>query len=101
VEVLQASARWDDAGALVPEADDRAIVHRVIYEELIHGRVTASSRAAYRTIVARLVERGVDGVIAGCTEIELLLGPADVPVAYYPTTSLHAAAVAEWVLADE
>jgi aspartate racemase len=86
---------------VVPEAADRAIVHGVIYEELIHGRVTTSSRAAYRAIVARLVARGVDGVIAGCTEIELLLGPEDVPVAYYPTTSLHAAAAAEWVLSDE
>jgi aspartate racemase len=87
--------------AVVPEADDRATVHRVIYEELIHGRVTTSSRAAYRAIVDRLVARGVDGVIAGCTEIELLVGPEDVPVAYYPTTSLHAAAAAAWVLSDE
>ena len=86
---------------VVPEADDRATVHRVIYEELIHGRLTTSSRDAYRAIVDRLVERGVEGVIAGCTEVELLLGPEDVPVAYYPTTSLHAAQAAAWVLADD
>lgn len=86
---------------VVPEADDRATVHRVIYEELIQGRVTPASRHAYRAIVDRLVERGVGGVIAGCTEVELLLRADDVTVAYYPTTSLHAAQAAAWILADD
>ncbi len=86
---------------VVPEADDRAIVHRIIYEELIHGRVTAPSRAIYRAVVGRLVERGVHGVIAGCTEIELLLGPEDVPVAYYPTTGLQVAQAVAWLLTDD
>lgn len=86
---------------VLPDADDRATVHRVIYEELIHGRLTTDSRAAYRAIVDRLVQDGVQGVIAGCTEIELLLGPEDVPVAYYPTTSLHAAQAAAWVLGED
>jgi len=86
---------------VVPEPDDRATVHRVIYEELIHGRTTTASRSAYRAVVARLVERGVGGVIAGCTEVELLLGPEDVPVAYYPTTSLHAAQAAAWIMDED
>lgn len=86
---------------VVPGARDRATVHRVIYEELIHGQVTAPSRDAYRAIVARLVARGVGGVIAGCTEVELLLHPEDVPVAYYRTTRLQAAHAAAWIMADE
>lgn len=86
---------------VVPEADDRASVHRVIYDELIHGRTTAASREVYRGVVARLVGRGIGGVVAGCTEVELLLGPGDVPVAYYPTTSLHAAQAAAWIMDGE
>jgi len=86
---------------VLPDADDRATVHRVIYEELIHGHLTTTSRAAYRAIVHRLVQRGVHGVIAGCTEIELLLGPEDVPVPYYPTTGLQVAQAVAWLLADD
>ena len=83
----------------VPEADARALVHRVIYDELVNGQVRADSREAYRRVVGDLVAAGVDGVIAGCTEIELLLGPDDVGVAWYPTTRLHVQAAVEWILA--
>ena len=85
-------------GVLVPEADDRALVHRVIYDELVRGVVSPSSRAAYQEVVTRLVDRGAAGVIAGCTEIELLLGPDDVTVPYFPTTRLHAEAAATFAL---
>ena len=85
---------------LVPEADDRALVHRVIYDELVHGVVRDESRQAYREVVDRLVARGADGVVLGCTEIELLIGPADVPVPAFPTTALHAAAGVRAALAD-
>ncbi|WP_369137846.1 aspartate/glutamate racemase family protein [Modestobacter versicolor] len=81
---------------LVPGPDDRAEVHRVVYEELCLGVVRPASRAAYQQVVARLVAAGAEGVVLGCTEIELLLGPGDVPVPVFPTTRLHAeAAVAE------
>ncbi len=59
---------------LVPEDDDRAVVHRVIYDELVLGVVSDSSRSAYREVMARLVSRGAEGIILGCTEIELLVG---------------------------
>ncbi|GEO00743.1 aspartate racemase [Novosphingobium sediminis] len=77
---------------LIPEADDRAEVHRVIYEELVAGRIEASSRAAYRAVIARLVERGATAIILGCTEIMLLVGPDDSAVPLYDTTRLHAEA---------
>lgn len=75
---------------LVPEADDRALVHRVIYDELVAGVVSEQSRAAYRGVIERLVERGAEGVILGCTEIMLLVGPEDSAVPLFDTTSLHA-----------
>ena len=74
---------------LVPDAEDRATVHRIIYEELCLGTVLETSRQAYREVMARLVERGAQGVILGCTEIELLVGAVDSTVPLYPTTRLH------------
>ncbi|GAA2026470.1 aspartate/glutamate racemase family protein [Terrabacter terrae] len=74
---------------LVPEADDRAVVHRVIYDELCLGVVTEESRGAYREVMARLVAGGAEGIILGCTEIELLIDEADSAVPVFPTTRLH------------
>ena len=83
---------------LVPDAADRALVHRIIYDELVQGRVEAASREAYRTVIARLVERGVDAVILGCTEIVLLVREEDSPVPLFDTTRIHVEAAAEQVL---
>ena len=85
---------------LVPEAEDRALVHRVIYEELVLGVVREESRAAYREVIARLVARGAEAVILGCTEIMLLVRPEDSAVPVYDTTTLHAKAAVERALAD-
>jgi aspartate racemase len=60
--------------------------------------VDEGSRSAYRSVVDRLVERGAAGVILGCTEIELLIGPDDVAVPTFPTTALHVAAAVRAVL---
>jgi aspartate racemase len=75
---------------LVPEADDRALVHAVIYDELCRGVVRDASRDAYREVIARLADRGAEAVLLGCTEIDLLIGPADSPVPVFDTTALHA-----------
>ena len=77
---------------LVPEPDDRALVHRIIYDELVAGQIHEASRAAYREVIARLVEAGAEGVILGCTEIMLLIGPQDSPVPLFDTVQLHAEA---------
>lgn len=84
---------------LVPDADDRRTVHAVIYDELVHGVVREESRRAYVEVVDRLVARGAEGIILGCTEIELLLSASDVPVPVFPTTSLHVDAAIEAALA--
>ena len=73
-------------------------MHDVIYDELVQGRVEPSSQAAYLGIIDRLVGAGAQGVIAGCTEIELLVAAGDVPVPYYPTTRLHAMAAVDAAL---
>ena len=74
---------------LVPAAADRAEVHRIIYDELCRGVVREASRRVYREVIERLVAAGAQGVVLGCTEIELLVGPADSPVPVFPTTRLH------------
>lgn len=86
---------------LVPGPDDRAEVHRVIYEELVLGVIRDDSRAAYRAVINRLVAEGAQGIILGCTEIELLIGPSDSSVPVFPTTRLHVEAAVEASLADE
>jgi aspartate racemase len=83
---------------LVPDAEDRATVHRVIYEELVQGRALAASRDAYRKVIARLIERGAEAVILGCTEIMLLVKPEDSRVPLFDTTGIHAEAAVERAL---
>ncbi|MET4633917.1 aspartate/glutamate racemase family protein [Kaistia defluvii] len=85
---------------LVPDEADRAAVHRIIYEELVQGRVEPSSRETYRAVMARLVERGAEAIILGCTEIMLLVGAEDSTVPLYDTTTIHAEAAGERALAE-
>ncbi len=83
---------------LVPDEPDRTLVHDVIYAELVRGLVLEASRREYLAVIARLVGRGAEGVIAGCTEIELLVRPGDVTVPYFPTTRIHALAAVDRAL---
>lgn len=84
---------------LVPEAADRDTVHRIIYDELVHGVVAETSRDAYRGVIDRLVSAGADSVILGCTEITLLIGADDSAVPVFDTTALHADAAVDAALA--
>ena len=83
---------------MVPGASDRAEVNRVIFEELVLGRVEPASKARYLDVVSGLVAAGAEGVIAGCTEIPMLIGQADVPVPLFDTTRIHALAALERAL---
>ena len=74
---------------LVPDAVDRADVHRIIYDELCLGRVEPASRRRYQQVIEALAAGGAQGVILGCTEIELLIGPDDSTVPVFPTTRIH------------
>ncbi len=83
---------------MIPSAAERTLIHDVIYEELVRGIVREESKAEYVRIVDRLVEEGAQGVIAGCTEIELLLDQADIAVPLFPTARLHALAAVDFAL---
>jgi aspartate racemase len=91
-------AQRHQIATVIPEADDRVLIHRVIYEELQHGKLREESREAFREIIRRLVAAGADCVILGCTEIPLLIGPSDSPVLTFDTTTIHAQAAVDWAL---
>ncbi len=84
---------------IVPDNTDRREVHRVIYEELVAGKIEPASRAAYGAIIARLVERGAEAIVLGCTEIMLLVDQSDSAVPLFDTTTLHALAAVDLALA--
>ena len=84
---------------LVPDDADRTTIHEVIYDELVRGVVREESKAAYLAVIERLTDAGAEGIIAGCTEIELLVGADDLSIPWFPTTRLHADAAVEAALA--
>ncbi len=83
---------------LIPDPPDRRVVHDVIYDELCQGVVNDRSRAEYRRIMRDLADRGAEGILLGCTEIDLLVDPADSPVPVFDTTRLHAERAVELAL---
>ncbi len=83
---------------LVPGAADRAVVHEIIYKELVVGEVRSASRDAYRRVIANLVARGAQAIILGCTEIMLLVTEDDSAVPLFDTTTIHATAAVDLAL---
>ena len=83
---------------VVPPAPARAEVHRIIFDELVRDVVREDSRATYRGIMADLVAAGARGMILGCTEIGLLIGPDDTTVPVFDTTEIHANAAVDWMV---
>ena len=83
---------------LTPDADDRALIDTVIFNELCLGRIEASSRKVFQRVMGTLHKRGAQGVILGCTEIGLLIAPNDAPFPVFDTTVLHAEAAATLAL---
>jgi aspartate racemase len=75
---------------LVPDEADRLIVDRIIFKELVLGKVLPESKVEYLRIIGGLIDKGAEGIVLGCTEIPLLVGAADVPVPIFDTTFLHA-----------
>jgi aspartate racemase len=83
---------------VVPDAGGRTIIHRIIYEELCEGVVRADSRQAYIDEVAKLRQRGADGVVMGCTEIGMLIGQDDFDIPVFDTTRIHSEAAMDFAL---
>jgi len=86
---------------VIPEAEDRALIHRVIYDELTRGIVNDASRKAYLEVIDRLVADGAEVVLLGCTEHSMLLGPDDGPVPLIDTTAVHVEAILDAALLEE
>ncbi len=85
---------------LIPDKSDRLLVNRVIYDELVLGEIRSDSRRAYAQIMDSLVDRGAEGIILGCTEIGLLVGPEDSRVPLFDTTRIHAHSAVDFALRD-
>ncbi len=83
---------------LIPEKTDCDIIHRVIYEELVLGKIVDASRTEYQRIMSDLLAKGAEGIILGCTEIELLIKDGDSSAPLFPTTRIHAIAAVEKAL---
>ena len=90
--------RAHDLDVLIPSADERADVNRIIYDELCLGIVADASRRRYQEVMAALVARGADCIILGCTEITMLVGAADTSVETFDTTAIHAEAAADFAI---
>jgi aspartate racemase len=86
---------------LIPEADDRQTIHSIIYQELCKGILSPSSKTACLAIIDRLISRGAEGIVLGCTEIPMLIKQPDAPVPLFDTTYIHAKEVASYVLQTE
>lgn len=85
---------------LIPAEPDRAAIHRIIYDELCLGTLLDGSRDSFRGVIDRLVHAGAQGVILGCTEISLLVSPADSQVPLFDTAAIHSRYAADWALGD-
>lgn len=100
-ELDEAAQRIGHAlGVLVPSDEDRPVVHRIIYEELCLGVINDESRRVYLAAIADLVERGADGIVLGCTEIGLLVGPGDADVPIFDRARVHAQRAVELALQE-
>jgi len=87
-----------DLEVLIPEANDRETVHRVIYDELVLGEIKSESREQYKRIIEKLIVAGAQGIILGCTEIGLLVKNEDSRVPLFDTTYIHAVSAVERAL---
>jgi aspartate racemase len=84
---------------LLPDSDERDMVHRVIFDELCMGTIRDSSRARYLEVCQRLADAGAQGIILGCTEIGLLIRQQDTTIPLFDTTQVHAEKAVDWALA--
>ncbi len=88
-----------DLNVIIPEGPDRKMVHKVIYDELCCGKISELARRRYLEVIERLVNRGSEAIILGCTEIGLLVKDKDSPVELFDTARIHAVAAVEYALA--
>ena len=83
---------------IIPDAHEREIVHRVIYDEVVLGKIEIRSKEKYLEIIGQMVSAGAEGIILGCTEIGLLVHQEDSQVPLFDTTRIHAESAVEYAL---
>ena len=83
---------------IIPEEFERKEVHRIIFEELCHGKILKESKIRYQEIISDMQHRGAEGIIAGCTEIGMLINPKDLNLPFYDTTRIHVERGVEFAL---
>ena len=83
---------------IIPTEADREQIHRIIYEELVLGKILPASKKIYQEIIKGLQSEGAEGVILGCTEIPLLIKQADVDIPTFDTTTIHAEKAVSWAV---
>lgn len=89
-----------DIDTIIPNETDRKAIHEIIYNELVKGIINESSKRKFLKIIDKLIEQGAEGIISGCTEIELLIKPTDIKVELFETTRLHAEKAVELALTE-
>lgn len=100
-DFLKARLTAQGLNVLVPDAQERRAVHRIIYEELCVGVISEASRQVYQQAIANLAARGAQAIILGCTEIGLLIKPEHSDLPLLDTTELHAQAAVAFALGDQ
>ncbi len=75
---------------IVPDTEERQIIHDIIYNELCLGEIKESSKISYIKVIDNLEKKGAEGIILGCTEIPLLIKQTDVKIPLFDTTKIHA-----------
>ena len=87
-----------DLNVMVPDENDRNLIHDIIYTELVRGQLKAESKEVYKRIIKRMQNKGAQGVILGCTEIPLLIKQSDVDIPVFDTTKIHAESTVEFAM---
>lgn len=100
LDFFKSKLREQGIEAIIPEDDDRTFVHETIGDELGKGIIKATTKQRYLDIMNGLIASGAEGIIAGCTEIPLLVQQADLAVPYFDTTSIHASAAVKFALGE-
>ncbi len=86
---------------IIPDTDDRKVIHDVIYNELCLGQINEASRDKYKKIIESLIRNGAEGIILGCTEIPLLINQKDFKIPIFDTTQIHCLAAIDYALGNE
>lgn len=88
----------NDINVILPKKTEKEIINKIIFKELCVGEINLKSKKHYKNVIQNLIISGADGIILGCTEIELLIKQDDLTVPLFNTTYIHAIEAVNWSL---